>query len=200
MGCLHSFSAGLVIGGKDVDEEKTRISGMNILICTPGRLLQHLDETVGFDASTLQVASAMTIAADSLPLSNSLLPFLTAPPASRQVLVLDEADRILDMGFDRELRAIVQSLPDTRQTLLFSATLTKSVRALAQLSLKSPEYTAHSPPLNISPISCIKPPSSRRYCGVHDAAAASTPTRLSQHYMIVEASCACCMPRAVCRE
>ena len=61
MGCLHSFSAGLVIGGKDVDEEKTRISGMNILICTPGRLLQHLDETVGFDASTLQVASAMTI-------------------------------------------------------------------------------------------------------------------------------------------
>ena len=56
--------------------------------------------------------------------------------------MLDEADRILDMGFDRELRAIVQSLPDTRQTLLFSATLTKSVRALAQLSLKSPEYTA----------------------------------------------------------
>jgi superfamily II DNA/RNA helicase len=43
------------------------------------------------------------------------------------------------MGFDRELRAIVQSLPETRQTLLFSATLTKSVRALAQLSLKSPE-------------------------------------------------------------
>jgi len=65
------------------------------------------------------------------------------------------------MGFDRELRAIVrhppcssaaffahqmtllpqvQALPDSRQTLLFSATLTKSVRALAQLSLKSPEY------------------------------------------------------------
>jgi len=79
--------------------------------------------------------------------------------------VLDEADRILDMGFDRELRAIVrrpacfitrqcarqmrgkmtllsqvQALPDSRQTLLFSATLSKSVRALAQLSLKSPEY------------------------------------------------------------
>jgi ATP-dependent RNA helicase DDX10/DBP4 len=138
VGCLHSFSAGLVIGGKDVDEEKTRISGMNILICTPGRLLQHLDETVGFDASTLQVASAVAIAADSQTLPNSLVP----PPTPHQVLVLDEADRILDMGFDRELRAIVQSLPDTRQTLLFSATLTKSVRALAQLSLKSPEYTA----------------------------------------------------------
>jgi ATP-dependent RNA helicase DDX10/DBP4 len=48
------------------------------------------------------------------------------------------------MGFDRELRSIVQSLPDTRQTLLFSATLTKSVRALAQLSLKSPEYVTSS--------------------------------------------------------
>jgi hypothetical protein len=55
VGCTHSFSAGLVIGGKDVDEEKSRICGMNILVCTPGRLLQHLDETVGFDAAALQV-------------------------------------------------------------------------------------------------------------------------------------------------
>jgi superfamily II DNA/RNA helicase len=61
------------------------------------------------------------------------------------MLVLDEADRILDLGFDRELRAIVQSLPETRQTLLFSATLTKSVRALAQLSLKSPEFVLPLP-------------------------------------------------------
>jgi superfamily II DNA/RNA helicase len=50
--------------------------------------------------------------------------------------VLDEADRILDMGFAATLNAIVASLPRTRQTLLFSATQTKSVRDLARLSLK----------------------------------------------------------------
>ena len=116
-----------------MEEEKTRISGMNILICTPGRLLQHLDETVGFDASTLQVHTNHCN-------RSSPLHHFPAKTILYQVLVLDEADRILDMGFDRELRAIVQSLPETRQTLLFSATLTKSVRALAQLSLKSPEY------------------------------------------------------------
>lgn len=67
VGARHEFSAGLLIGGKDVDEEAARLLGMNILVATPGRLLQHMDETPGFDASTVQV------------------------------LVLDEADRILDM-------------------------------------------------------------------------------------------------------
>lgn len=54
--------------------------------------------------------------------------------------VLDEADRILDMGFAETLNAIVENLPKTRQTLLFSATQTKSVKDLARLSLKNPEY------------------------------------------------------------
>ncbi|KAJ1782114.1 ATP-dependent RNA helicase dbp4, partial [Coemansia sp. RSA 2399] len=45
IGRYHSFSAGLVIGGKRVEEEKDAISKMNILVCTPGRLLQHMDET-----------------------------------------------------------------------------------------------------------------------------------------------------------
>lgn len=133
-------------------------AGMNILVCTPGRLLQHMDETPGFDASHLQI------------------------------LVLDEADRILDMvrmrghggcqsggfmhclmarrelpptpvagehprtlpplsdpsdalplraqGFSATLNAIVDNIPRERQTLLFSATQTKSVKDLARLSLK----------------------------------------------------------------
>ena len=55
-------------------------------------------------------------------------------------MVLDEADRILDEGFQRDLDAIISQLPKQRQTLLFSATQTKSVKDLARLSLKDPEY------------------------------------------------------------
>lgn len=54
--------------------------------------------------------------------------------------VLDEADRILDMGFADTMNAIIENLPKKRQTLLFSATQTKSVKDLARLSLKNPEY------------------------------------------------------------
>ena len=105
VGREHIFSAGLIIGGKDVRGEQERICGMNVLVATPGRLLQHMDETPGFDCGSLLM------------------------------LVLDEADRILDLGFAKTLNAIVQSLPKKRQTLLFSATLPKSVKSLARLSL-----------------------------------------------------------------
>ncbi|KAJ8293796.1 ATP-dependent RNA helicase dbp4 [Rhodotorula toruloides] len=112
IGHQHNFSAGLVIGGKNLKHEQERLSRMNILIATPGRLLQHMDQTLGFDCDHLQL------------------------------LVLDEADRILDMGFSATLNAIVANLPKSRQTLLFSATQTKSVKDLARLSLKEPEYVA----------------------------------------------------------
>ncbi len=59
-----------------------------------------------------------------------------------QMLVLDEADRILDMGFAKTLDAILEHLPKERQTLLFSATQTKSLKALARLSLRSPQYVS----------------------------------------------------------
>lgn len=56
VGKFHNFSAGLLIGGrKGVDSEKERVNELNILICTPGRLLQHMDETPNFDCSQLQV-------------------------------------------------------------------------------------------------------------------------------------------------
>lgn len=55
IGGFHFFSAGLVIGGKNVKEEQERLARMNILVATPGRLLQHLDQTASFDCGSLQV-------------------------------------------------------------------------------------------------------------------------------------------------
>ncbi|XP_051233757.1 probable ATP-dependent RNA helicase DDX10 [Dicentrarchus labrax] len=133
VGKNHEFSAGLIIGGKDLKSESERIQHTNIVICTPGRLLQHMDETAAFHASNLHM------------------------------LVLDEADRILDMGFADTLNAIVENLPKTRQTLLFSATQTKSVKDLARLSLKDPEYV-----------------------WVHEKAKFSTPATLEQSYVVCE--------------
>lgn len=106
---LH-LSMGLIIGGKNVKYEKEKIERMNILIATPGRLLQHMDESPGFDASNLKI------------------------------LVLDEVDMLLELGFANTLEGILQNLGKERQTLLFSATLTKEIHNLAKLSLKKPEY------------------------------------------------------------
>eukprot|EP00210_Caulerpa_lentillifera_P000194 g189.t1 len=130
IGKHHDFSGGLLIGGKDVDVEKSRVSLMNILICTPGRLLHHLDETHGFNVTSLQI------------------------------LVLDEADRLLDMGFAKLIDAIIQHLPSNRQSLLFSATQTKSVKDLVRLSLSDPEYLA-----------------------VHAESSSSTPGKLKQYFI-----------------
>ncbi|KAE8348995.1 P-loop containing nucleoside triphosphate hydrolase protein [Aspergillus coremiiformis] len=131
IGRYHTFSAGLVIGGKSLKEEQERLGRMNILVCTPGRMLQHLDQTALFDVFNLQM------------------------------LVLDEADRIMDMGFQKTVDAIVGHLPKERQTLLFSATQTKKVSDLARLSLRDPEYVA-----------------------VHETASSATPSTLQQHYVV----------------
>ena len=90
---------------------------MAVLVATPGRLLQHLDEAVDFETSNLKV------------------------------LVLDEADRILDMGFKDQVTALVEQLSanEERQTLLFSATLRPSVKQLAGLALKQPQVVSVLP-------------------------------------------------------
>ncbi len=122
IGKHHSFSAGLVIGGNNLRDEQEAIGRMNILVATPGRLLQHLDQSVGLSCDNLQI------------------------------LVLDEADRILDLGFAKTMDAILQALSSSaagtassphahqthRQTLLFSATQTESVAALCRVSMKEP--------------------------------------------------------------
>lgn len=56
VGKFHKLSAGLLIGGREgVDVEKERVNDMNILVCAPGRLLQHMDETPNFECSNLKV-------------------------------------------------------------------------------------------------------------------------------------------------
>ncbi|KAF7268844.1 hypothetical protein GWI33_018188 [Rhynchophorus ferrugineus] len=112
VGKYHDFSAGLIIGGKDLKFERKRMDQCNIIICTPGRLLQHMDENPLLDCSSMKI------------------------------LVLDEADRCLDMGFKETMNSIIANLPPKRQTLLFSATQTKSVQDLARLSLKDPSYVS----------------------------------------------------------
>jgi hypothetical protein len=57
VGKLHSFSAGAIVGKrKGIEEEKTRMNYLNIIVCTPGRLVQHFNETPNFDCSNLQVS------------------------------------------------------------------------------------------------------------------------------------------------
>jgi len=131
VGKFHTLSAGLLIGGKDLVSEQERISTMNILVTTPGRLLQHMDQSVSLNCDTLQI------------------------------LVLDEADRVLDGGFELCVNAILEGLPTTRQTLLFSATQTKSVKDLVRVSLNKPEYV-----------------------GVNDVE--TTPDKLLQKYVVCE--------------
>lgn len=55
IGGHHQFSAGLVIGGKNLKDEQDRLSRMNILVATPGRLLQHMDQTLGFECDHLEL-------------------------------------------------------------------------------------------------------------------------------------------------
>ncbi|KAL4096403.1 hypothetical protein QTP88_021365 [Uroleucon formosanum] len=133
IGIYHDFSAGLIIGGKDLKFERKRLDQCNIMICTPGRLLQHMDENPLFDCSNMLV------------------------------LVLDEADRCLDMGFQQTMNSIIENLPPERQTLLFSATQTKSVKDLVRLSLNNPHLIS-----------------------VHEESEHSTPSGLVQSYIVCD--------------
>lgn len=98
----------VVYGGVDINPQKAELRrGCEILIATPGRLLDHLEQKT---VSLSQV----------------------------NVLVLDEADRMLDMGFMPDLERILCYLPKQRQSLLFSATFSTEIRKLARTFLKNP--------------------------------------------------------------
>lgn len=103
----HSQTYGIVIGGANRRAEADKLGkGVNLLIATPGRLLDHLQNT----------------------------PFVFKNLKS---LIIDEADRILEIGFEDEMRQIIKILPkEERQTMLFSATQTTKVEDLARISLR----------------------------------------------------------------
>lgn len=104
----HSQTYGIVIGGANRRAEVEKLTkGVNLLIATPGRLLDHLQNTEGFIFKNCKA------------------------------LVIDEADRILEVGFEDEMRQVVKILPkEERQTMLFSATQTTKVEDLARISLR----------------------------------------------------------------
>ena len=127
---------GLIMGGANRRAESDKlVKGVNILVATPGRLLDHLANTKGFVYSKLQI------------------------------LVIDEADRILEQGFEEDMHQIIKLLPTNRQTILFSATQTRKVEDLARLSMKP------------DPI----------YVGVHDDARIATVEGLQQGYVVCPA-------------
>ena len=106
---LHTpLRSAVVFGGVDIAAQKLALrNGCEILIATPGRLLDHLNQKT---VNLTQVS----------------------------MLVLDEADRMLDMGFLPDLDRIIRELPASRQTLLFSATFSNDIRKLARTYMKSP--------------------------------------------------------------
>ncbi|KAM3917003.1 ATP-dependent RNA helicase DDX18 [Leptodactylus fuscus] len=103
----HVHTYGLIMGGSNRSAEAQKLAnGVNIVVATPGRLLDHMQNTPGFMYKNLQC------------------------------LVIDEADRILEVGFEQEMKQIINLLPKRRQTMLFSATQTRKVEDLARISLK----------------------------------------------------------------
>lgn len=104
-----SIRAALVVGGLSANVQAAALrTRPEIVVATPGRIIDHVRNTHSFGLEDLAT------------------------------LILDEADRLLEMGFLEEIKEIVRQCPKKRQTLLFSATLTAGVEALASLSMKNP--------------------------------------------------------------
>ncbi len=110
----------LLIGGESLsDQKEVLMRGVDVLIATPGRLIDMFER-------------------GGLLLSDT------------RILVIDEADRMLDMGFIPDVERIVSMLPSTRQTLFFSATMAKEIRRLADAFLQNPKEITTSAPASVA--------------------------------------------------
>lgn len=152
----HWLVPGAVYGGESRQSEKARLrKGITVLVATPGRLLDHLQNTEAFDARRLRF------------------------------LVLDEADRLLDQGFEQKIADILQILDerstDERQTALFSATLHDKLGALATLSLLNPVSLGFSVKSQGSEL-VIAEESEKKVGGVLQY---ELPKQLKQHFLEV---------------
>ncbi|XP_034946251.1 probable ATP-dependent RNA helicase DDX47 [Chelonus insularis] len=109
LGSNTGVKCAVIVGGMDMVSQALMLAKKpHIIIATPGRLVDHLENTKGFNLRSLKF------------------------------LVMDEADRILNMDFEIELDKILKIIPRERRTLLFSATMTKKVQKLQRASLKNP--------------------------------------------------------------
>ncbi len=114
-GRFSKLSVATVFGGTSVGKDRTVLAnGVDILVATPGRLLDLVDQR-----------------------------YLTL--GDIEILVLDEADQMLDLGFIHALKRIVQLVPKTRQSLFFSATMPKAIRELADRYLDDPATVSVAP-------------------------------------------------------
>ncbi|CAN6923119.1 unnamed protein product [Brassica oleracea] len=103
------IKCGLIVGGLSVREQEVVLRSMpDIVVATPGRMIDHLRNSMSVDLDHLSV------------------------------LILDEADRLLQTGFATEIQELVRLCPKRRQTMLFSATMTDEVKELVKLSLNKP--------------------------------------------------------------
>ena len=107
-GANEKLKYGVVFGGVNINPQKQKLkNGLDILIATPGRLLDlHQQQSVKFNEI--------------------------------EVLILDEADRMLDMGFIKDIRRILKLMPKQRQNLMFSATFSNEIRQLAKTICQKP--------------------------------------------------------------
>lgn len=109
------FRSAVIFGGVSINPQKQKlIKGVDIVVATPGRLLDHVQQR-------------------SIDLSKV------------EILILDEADRMLDMGFIRDIRKILNVIPKQRQTLLFSATFSREIKTLASEFLQQPSEIQVTP-------------------------------------------------------
>src|SRR6202162_546446 len=107
-GVNHKLSMALIIGGVSFDDQDAKLSrGVDVLIATPGRLLDH------FERGRLLLTGI-------------------------EILVIDEADRVLDMGFIPDIERICKLVPFQRQTLFFSATMPPEISRLTSTFLHNP--------------------------------------------------------------
>lgn len=114
---VSGITFGLAVGGLNLRQQEQMLkSRPDIVIATPGRFIDHIRNSASFNVDSVEI------------------------------LVMDEADRMLEEGFQDELNEIMGLLPSNRQNLLFSATMNSKIKSLVSLSLKKPVRIMIDPP------------------------------------------------------